>query len=58
MFDNTADFNSYPWHKIASLTLTAGYHDRDLILLVNDAYNNTNYGILKCRVRVDANVHC
>ena len=57
MLDNTADFSSYPWHKVASIEITTTTADRTITFLVTGEYASNSggadrkSGILVCHIR-------
>lgn len=53
-YDSTSDYASYAWHKVAYAAASATT-DRVITLLVTKGNSVTANGILKCRVRWDAN---
>ena len=56
--DNTADFSSYSWHKIAEVNLINTWHDAWIDLLVTNGYGRyEETGILHARIRVDGDIH-
>lgn len=56
--DNTADFSSYSWHKIAEVNLINAWRDAWIDLLVTNGYGRyEETGILHARIRVDGDIH-
>lgn len=53
-YDNTSDYASYAWHKVA-YGVAVAQSDRVVTFLVTKGNTATINGILKCRVRWDAN---
>lgn len=53
--DNTTDWASYPWHKVADVTIENAYNDRTIAFYVQGSYANQYEGILRVRARTDGN---
>ena len=53
-YDNSASWNSTPWHKVASASLNLANEDKNLVLLVSHGWGSLHTGVLKLHVRSTA----
>ena len=54
-YDGTETCMTYPWHKVATYTITSAYADAVIRFLVTSGEDVTKTGILSLRVRSDGN---
>lgn len=60
MYDETTDYASYSWHKVASATLSNQFQDKSIVFLVSKTWGQvpTNEGLLVAHIRTDSGRTC
>lgn len=59
VLDNSEDFASYPWHKIATTTITGNYTDHEATFLVQKTWSTYEQcvGILAVKIHTGSDYH-